>query len=207
METEYRPFKGLLILAVLAGLFWYTRHDIYAPPVNSRLAALFAGTSDAPLQLGQRTKTSNCRTNGPLPDADCSPGAVFPGATIKQICVPGYTKTVRNVSASLKKKVYQEYGLAYPQAIGSYETDHIIPLELGGSNEISNLFPEAAAPKPGFKEKDLVENYLNQQVCGGGVALAAAQERIAKDWTSVYNSLTPDEIQKLKQQYASWAGN
>ena len=31
-------------------------------------------------------------------------------------------------------------------------------LELGGSNDIKNLWPEAALPTPGFHEKDAVED-------------------------------------------------
>src|SRR6185369_8516238 len=116
---------------------------------------------DAPLQLDPMTKSSDCHVDGSLPDHACSPGAVFDTATREIICVAGYTKTVRSVSTSVKKKIYAEYGITYPVPFGSYEVDHLIPLELGGSNDKANLFPEAADPAPGFKEKDLVENYLH----------------------------------------------
>ena len=52
-----------------------------------------------------------------------------------------------------KEQVYAEYGIV-SHTTGEYEVDHFVPLELGGSNDISNLFPEAASPKPGFHEKD-----------------------------------------------------
>ena len=38
------------------------------------------------------------------------------------------------------------------------EIDHIIPLELGGSNDIANLFPEPGAGAAGFREKVRLEN-------------------------------------------------
>jgi hypothetical protein len=60
---------------------------------------------------------------------------------------------------------------------------------LGGSNDISNLFPEAASPKPGFHEKDKVENYLHDQVCSGAMTLQIAQIAIATNWLDVYNSM------------------
>lgn len=156
-------------------------------------------------ELGKQIKTIDCHVNGPLPDRDCSPGAIFPDATKEIICVSGYTQKVRNVSTSTKKKVYEAYGIAYPQPTGSYEADHIIPLELGGSNDIANLYPEAGSPTPGFHEKDLVENYLHQGVCDGKIDLHEAQEQIASDWLAVYNTLTPDQISELKNQFSSWA--
>jgi hypothetical protein len=97
--------------------------------------------------------------------------------------------------------VYEEYGIAYPKPRGAYEADHFIPLELGGSNDIANLFPEAAAPSPGFHEKDLVENYLHQEVCAGRIDLVAAQEQIANDWVSVYNALAPEQIKGLQNKF------
>ena len=57
-----------------------------------------------------------------------------------------------------------------------------MPLEIGGSNDIANLWPEAAAPRPGFHEKDQVENYLRAQVCAGTMGLAQAQRAIATNW-------------------------
>ena len=58
--------------------------------------------------------------------------------------------------------------------------DHLIPLELGGSNAILNLWPETP---PGFHEKDKVENRLHKEVCAGRMTIEAAQILIAKDWT------------------------
>jgi hypothetical protein len=103
--------------------------------------------------------------------------------------VKGYTATVRNVPDSVHKMVFVEYGLSPTQPQGAYEVDHFIPLELGGSNDIKNLFPEAAEPRPGFHEKDLVENYLHKQVCDGHMTLEDAQNAIRTDWYKVYLSM------------------
>ncbi len=165
--------------------------------------ALFS--SDEPFVVQAPIQNQGCVIQGSLPDPACTPGAIFPDVTREQTCVSGYTKTVRNVSTSLKKKVYAEYGIAYPPPFGSYEADHFIPLTLGGSNDIANLFPEAAEPKPGFKEKDLVENYLHQKVCAGDISLSAAQRAIATNWVTVYNAISPSELASLRQLYKSWA--
>jgi hypothetical protein len=139
-------------------------------------------------QFGVQTKTTDCKVNGPLPDSACTPGAIFPDATVSQICTPGYASSVRNVPTSVKNKVYAEYGIAshYP---GQYEVDHLVSLELGGSNDISNLWPEAASPTPGFHQKDQVENYLHDQVCSGKIPLKQAQIEIATNWLTIYNQM------------------
>jgi hypothetical protein len=123
-----------------------------------------------------------------MPDPACTPGAIFPDATREQICETGYSSTVRNVPDAVKDQAYEEYGIT-SHAPGQYEVDHLIPLELGGSNDIANLFPEAADPRPGFHEKDKVENHLHDQVCDGSMSLHDAQVQIAANWLAVYQTL------------------
>lgn len=174
---------------------------------SARVAALLAA-QPAELTLGLRTQSAGCSVRGPLPDPLCSPGAVFADAGTSTICVAGYTKAVRNVPTKLKRQLYAAYGISYPQAAGSYELDHLIPLELGGSNDAANLFPEAAASTSGqlgFKEKDVVEDYLHDEVCAGRLHLAQAQKQIATDWVAVYKALDEATISDIKQRYRSWA--
>ena len=102
--------------------------------------------------------------------------------------MPGYASSVRNVPVSLKSKVYAAYGIKKRRP-GQYEVDHLVSLQLGGSNDIANLWPELADPKPGFHEKDRVENWLHDQVCDGKMSLRDAQIKIATNWLAVYNSL------------------
>ena len=190
-----------------AGYFYYRHYELNQAThveLQKLLATTTATEPTKPLHKFislKRTKSSGCEAEGPLPDHACSPGAVFNGATVQQICVKGYTKTVRNVSTKLRKEVYGEYGVSYPQPRGAYEVDHLVPLALGGSNEISNLFLEAALPAPGFHEKDIVEVFLQQEVCSGRVALPAAQQQIAADWLAVYNNMTFEEKLAIKKKY------
>lgn len=137
--------------------------------------------------LGNRTKTSGCQIEGNLPDAACTPGSVT-NATANQVCQVGYASSVRDVPQNIKDSVYAEYGVA-SHASGQYEVDHLVPLELGGSNEIANLWPQPASPTPGFHQKDQVENYLHNQVCSGKMSLGDAQREIATNWLAVYNQM------------------
>lgn len=134
--------------------------------------------------------TSSTKSGYPLyPDPSLTPGDIIAQVSAQDICASGYAKSVRNVTVETKRQVYQEYGLSYPQPSGSYEVDHFIPLELGGSNSITNLWPQPANPTPGFHQKDMVENYLHDQVCIGKESLQQAQEAIQKDWYAVYQQI------------------
>ena len=132
--------------------------------------------------LGHRAKSAGCRVRGLLPDPACTPGAIFTTASVGRICTPGYSRSVRNVPASLKRSVYAEYGIK-SHTTGSYEVDHLVSLELGGDNSIANLWPEIA---PGFHEKDVIENHLHDAVCTGRLGLRAAQRQIARDWRRTF---------------------
>jgi hypothetical protein len=76
-----------------------------------------------------------------------------------------------------------------PHSPGQYEVDHLVPLEAGGSNQIANLFPEPASPRPGFHEKDRLENAVHDRVCDDRRALRPLQRRIAADWVALYDDL------------------
>jgi hypothetical protein len=147
-----------------------------------------ANGSTGSATLGKQTKTSGCTAHGGLPDSACTPGAIFPNATVQQICVPGYASTVRNVPFGEKDQVYAEYGISHHYS-GEDELDHLVPLEIGGSNDIANLWPEAASPTPGYHQKDQVENYLHDQVCSGAMSLKDAQTEIATNWLAVYQRI------------------
>lgn len=178
------------------------QHSHGAP--NEELLALLSRASSTG-QIAARSRSSDCSASGALPDPACTPGSVFASVGAREICISGYSSSVRNVPVSLKRRIYQEYGLSYPQAAGAYEADHLIPLELGGSNDIANLWPEAALPSPGYREKDLVENYLHDEVCAGAIDLAAAQKQIARDWLAVYETLTPEELAALSAEAKSFS--
>ena len=119
-----------------------------------------------------------------LPDPRLSPGAVL-DVTADDICVTGYSSKVRNVPQSEKDQVYKEYGIL-SHAPRSYEVDHLISLELGGSNSISNLWPESYSGAWNAHVKDRLENKLHAMVCDGSLDLKTAQQEIAGNWIAAY---------------------
>ena len=131
------------------------------------------------------TKGSGCTPVGKNPDPECTPGAVM-GISMDVVCNTS-TRGRRAVTTEMKNQVYADYGITNHPS-GSFEVDHFIPLELGGSNDISNLWPEPANPNPGFHEKDKVETALHNEVCKAHtMTLEEAQRVIATDWLSYYN--------------------
>lgn len=133
---------------------------------------------------GVQTKTSNCVANQILQDTACTPGAILT-TDVSVICTPGYTKTVRDVSDATRKKVFAQYGIPYSEH-DNYEVDHLISLELGGSNDISNLWPENSKIEYGSHFKDKFENYLHTQICNGKMTVQEAQKQISEDWLKYY---------------------
>ena len=136
----------------------------------------------------RRSRDTTVDTESPTrPDAKLTPGAAFP-VTAADVCTPGYARSVRNVPAEVKQQAYAEYGIASHPA-GAFEVDHLISLELGGSNSIKNLWPESYHTEPwNARVKDALENRLHQEVCAGKTSLAEAQHEIATDWIAAYKS-------------------
>jgi hypothetical protein len=139
--------------------------------------------------LKKQTKTAGCRL-GPNPDRRCSPGAYYSKLTKAVICSTSFrTSSIRNVPQSEKYAVEAEYGMAQKLYGSSLEIDHIVSLELGGSNDISNLFPERASPAPGYHVKDKLENKLHSLVCSGQMTPSSARVGIATNWQKLYRNV------------------
>jgi hypothetical protein len=125
-----------------------------------------------------------------VPTADVPVQRLTPGAiltsSIATVCVVGYSSSVRDVPPAESAQVYRRYGVAHvPYA---HEVDHLVSLEIGGSNDISNLWPEPYAGRWGARTKDALENRLHSLVCAGDLKLRVAQHREATDWVGAYRA-------------------
>jgi hypothetical protein len=119
------------------------------------------------------------------PSRELTPGDVLT-SDATAVCTPGYAKTVRAVPQSVKKQVYRAYGIASHKP-GEYEIDHLVSLELGGSNSIRNLWPQSYITQPlNAHVKDKLENTLHELICSGKLSLEKAQKAITTDWVEAY---------------------
>jgi hypothetical protein len=122
-----------------------------------------------------------------LPNPGLTPGDALP-VDAHTVCQPGYAQRVRAVPESVKRAVYLEYGMRVPLT-GADEIDHLIPLEIGGSNSSKNLWPQPLGTQPwNAKVKDGLESELHREVCAGKLSLAQAQREIASDWIQCWQT-------------------
>lgn len=126
------------------------------------------------------------------PDSTKTPGGILT-TDLSKICVSGYSKTVRDVSESLKKKVYKLYNVPLEER-GSYngklisKIDHLVPLSMGGNNEIINLWPHYfdVPSNYGVLKKNKLENYMKVKMCKGNVTHEEAINCFTNNWIECY---------------------
>jgi len=118
----------------------------------------------------------------------CTPGAVDPRVTPANvrttICRRGYAASVRpsrEVSHQLKIRVTRDYGIGQVP-FSTIELDHLIPLSLGGSSAVSNLWPQQRRGPHNAEDKDAVGEQLHARVCSGQLNLREGQRAMATNW-------------------------
>jgi len=169
-------------LGILCALFVFLECDRTVQVQQAQAGAGSAAAADTTLSVAQ----SDSGLRFPLvPDPAKTPGDTLE-VTASDICVPGYSKKVRNVPIAVKRQVYASYGIRTHEP-GEYEIDHLVSLELGGSNSTRNLWPQSYRTSPwNARVKDALENELHRRVCAGTLDLSKAQRIIAQNWVMGY---------------------
>jgi hypothetical protein len=126
-----------------------------------------------------------------LPNKVLTPGDTL-DVTKADICTPGYTKKIRDVPAVIKREIYSSYHAERREGV-CCEVDHLIPLELGGSNRVANLWPQRYDGEWSASDKDRLEARLHRLVCTGELDLETAQHAIASDWIAAYKQYVATE--------------
>lgn len=121
------------------------------------------------------------------------PSSAIRTVELNDIC---NTKTagIRKVSARTKHLVYlrdntpngNHTGKCAGQ--GGCEVDHRISLELGGSNELSNLMVQPYFGICNAHDKDKLENTLHLMVCSHAIPANVAQDIIYNSWIVGYKA-------------------
>jgi hypothetical protein len=122
---------------------------------------------------------------GTVPDTGLTPGATR-SAMIDDVCSAPHEEVVREVSPSMRQRVFQEYGIVNAHA-GDYEIDYLIAPGLGGTDDIHNLWPQPYKSRTwNAPVKDALEEHLHQLVCTRELDLHTAQHEIATNWIAAY---------------------
>src|SRR4051812_1193877 len=152
------------------------------------------------------------RNGLPLPDPACSPGAVNPTVTLEILTAKGFTTDClrdKATSSNKKEQTYQLYKIKKPTINTGKnmvcELDHIVSLELGGADTLDNIWPQCGPTRVllnsrFFKQKDLVENFLAEEVEKKRMDLATAQRGIAEDWTQFLDAAKLAAAEKKKKK-------
>jgi hypothetical protein len=119
-----------------------------------------------------------------VPNPNLTPGAMVL-LNQREVCS---ATSVNNkpVPAALRRRVFDEYGLAAAEA-KAYEVDYLITPALGGADDIRNLWPQSnSATVWNAQVKDMLEEHLRELVCDGQLDLTTAQREIAANWIEAY---------------------
>lgn len=118
------------------------------------------------------------------PDDRLTPGAVAT-TDVAKVCKRGYSASVRHTTAAMKREAYRKYGID-PKS-GRFEVDYRVPLELGGADVQSNLWPNSLDTYAwNSLTKDRLENRLHSLVCAGRMRIEDAQGVFLGDWVAGY---------------------
>lgn len=130
------------------------------------------------------------------PDPKLTPGASISNVPITVICQTGYTKTIRHVPESLKRKVFISYFGRVPDHPGDFEIDHLISCELNGAQDARNLWPQSYKTYPlEARSKDTLENWmardvrrtlLTQGTNAATILLRQHQDEISTNWIGAW---------------------
>ena len=120
-----------------------------------------------------------------LPDKLLTPGATHP-VNLAEICSQQQEDLDPAVSVSVKRAVFQEYGMNTARE-DNYQVDYLINPQLGNTNDVRNLWPEPYGSTVwNAHAKDALEDRLHHMVCEKQIDLASAQREIATDWIAAY---------------------
>ena len=133
---------------------------------------------------------------GVVPDRKLTPGDVNPDITEAVVTAPGFrTSRYRDVTYEEKQEDADEYKVPWSEH-SKYEFDHLIPITVGGSNNLYNLWPEPLHVNVdgydmGAKTKDELEDTIGKLVRSGRMPIAEGQA-LFKDWPAAYQEYVGD---------------
>jgi hypothetical protein len=114
------------------------------------------------------------------PKHQLTPGAVTTTNANKICNLPGRL-AVPTIPTSVQSAVFDSYGYTTPAAQRKHILDLLVPITLGGSVTVANIWP-AAVEGTGFFQKSQLDGILKNLVCRRQVTLTQAQHALETDW-------------------------
>ncbi len=148
-------------------------------------ASLVLGVTWQSRPRGRLSHEAGLVRDSSLPDPRLTPGR-FRTLGVDEVCAARSYEQARVNSPELKQAVLREYGMPNT-ASADHEIDFLVIPELGGTEELQNLWPEPYASTVwNAHVKDDLEERLHTLVCERKIDLATAQRDISTDWISAY---------------------
>ena len=157
-------------------------HYFPAGAATDAIATGIAAETNAAAYVGSGSGALPAKGPVSRPDPTLTPGAVATSDTNTVCQAPKHVRQA--VPYALQQATFTRYRLTAVQA-RHYVVDYLIPLELGGSTGLSNLWP-AAIRGNGFHEKQQLNQRLRTLVCRGSLSLTSAQTGVAADWFAMW---------------------
>jgi hypothetical protein len=189
-------FRLLILLLILAGPAFAADQCLGVDPQAS------VPLTNGPIKSGVGVCHIRMSPTGyPLPDPECTPGAINPTVTADILRNPSWrTRCVRDgaTTPAQKQSVYAAYGITPPKnnhgKTQTCEIDHLVSIEMAGADTLDNLWPQCGPPhaplaKRWFKIKDGIENHLTRGIKAGDEP-DTAQHGIAEDWSQYVPAAT-----------------
>jgi len=175
-EYEKRASKSVSLISDDSRLFAATREGArMAQPMKALVLSSMVMLALAPAAAQQPVSH--------MPNPKLTPGDVI-AVTRDELCNGDYTSPAAKIPIALKRRVFDRYKMR-PEA-GGYNVDHLIPVKLGGSNSLKNLWPQPLSSEWNYHMKNKLEGKLYKMVCNGTIPIERAREEIATDWTGAY---------------------
>jgi hypothetical protein len=119
-------------------------------------------------------------SSGSLPDPKKTPGDVYQSVLLDWVC-NRETDTPQLYQRTIIA-VFKSYGIPInSETYKTYRLDYLVPTELGGTNNIKNLWP---IKNSDYYKKKAIERDLFRCACNGLISLKEAQAVLMKDWKS-----------------------
>ena len=145
-------------------------------------------------QPSRNASNGSSTLNGAMPVAGLTPGETV-SVTVRDVCAPDFpTERQMLVPASLRSRVFQQYGIRNPQP-DAFEVDYLITPDLGGASSARNLWPEPYHNTIwNARVKDELEVHLKNLVCSGKLDMPTAQRDLAGNWIASYKKYFQTDV-------------